>query len=431
MNDKVTNINLRSEMAKEVISSRPGNIERWSLAIFAVIVISLISALWFVKYPDTIEARASLTAANAPKEIIPRREGRLIKLFFHNNSFVNKGEVIGWIESTANHSDIIDLSCRVDSAIGLLTNGNQQDAAILFSKRFENLGETQNVYQQFVTAWQLFNDYMVNGYYAHKRSMLKSDIKALASSRQNILYQKDLALKDLELAGETFGMNTRLFEEKIISREEMRIEKSKLLGKQKTIPQLDAVLFSNETLQRDKQKEINQLEHEFSIQKITFLQALQSLKSTVDEWKRNYLLMSPVSGRLFFTVPLQEDQMLLPGKLMGFIIPEDSRIYVEAILPQANSGKLDTGLKVQLRFDAYPYQEFGFVDGTLSYISGIPSDSGFLANVRLNKGLTTSNSQPILYKSGLKAQAIIITKDMRLLERLYANAVKSVTNGNK
>jgi HlyD family secretion protein len=29
------------------------------------------------------------------------------------------------------------------------------------------------------------------------------------------------------------------------------------------------------------------------------------------------------------------------------------------------------------------------------------------------------------YKNGLKAQAVIITKDMRLLERLYYNIVKA------
>jgi len=79
---------------------------------------------------------------------------------------------------------------------------------------------------------------------------------------------------------------------------------------------------------------------------------------------------------------------------------------------------------VQLRFDAYPYQEFGFVSGRLSYISKIPSDSGFLANIELPEGLTTNYKMPLQYRNGLRAQALIITRDARLPERLYHSLIK-------
>jgi len=88
-------------------------------------------------------------------------------------------------------------------------------------------------------------------------------------------------------------------------------------------------------------------------------------------------------------------------------------------------------LKVQLRLTAYPYQEFGFVQGTLDYVSGIASDSGFLATIHLDNGLMTNNNQHILYKNGLKAHAIVITRDMRLLKRFYYNLVRSASVGAK
>lgn len=194
---------------------------------------------------------------------------------------------------------------------------------------------------------------------------------------------------------------------------------------------MEASLLSNETQKRDKLKELDQIEHDITQQQLTFQQALQSLKSVVDDWKKRFVLQSPVDGKVFFTIPLQENQFLQQGKLIGYINPNDTRFYAEANLPQNNFGKIDTGLQVQLRFDAYPYQEVGFVEGTLSYVSNVPSDSGFLANIRLNRGLSTNNNKSIPYKNGLKAQAIIITKNMRLLQRLWYNINKSTSVGTK
>jgi HlyD family secretion protein len=128
---------------------------------------------------------------------------------------------------------------------------------------------------------------------------------------------------------------------------------------------------------------------------------------------------------------LQENQFLKQGKLIGFITPDDSHFYAETYLPQNNLGKIDTGMKVQLRLAAYPYQECGFVQGTLNYVSNVPSDSGFLATIRLDNGLITTNNKSIFYRNGLKAQALVITKNMRLLDRLYYNIIKSTSSGDK
>ncbi len=81
------------------------------------------------------------------------------------------------------------------------------------------------------------------------------------------------------------------------------------------------------------------------------------------------------------------------GKLLGYEVPDNSKYYVETTLPQANFGKVDTGQQVQVRFDAYPYQEFGIINGRLNYIAKVPSDIGFLATVQLNNGLFYSEGR--------------------------------------
>ncbi|MFB6453875.1 HlyD family secretion protein [Chitinophaga sp. Hz27] len=421
----------RSEMTQEIISRKPGFVEKWALLIFMGILLALFGATWFIRYPDIVETRATLTAANAPKEIIARQEGRLVKLFLHNNEKVKKGEVFGWIECTGSHKELLALSERVDSSVALLNTAQGTTVSALFNKQFNNLGEIQQGYQAFITSLQLYNDYIVNGFFARRKEKLQIDIQSLERTNLILHKQIQLAEQDVKLAEETYKMNLQLSEEKVLSSEEFRQEKSKFVNKQMAIPQMETSLIANETQIRNKAEEISQLDHDMQQQQVVFQQAMLSLKSSIDEWKKKYVLQSPVDGKIVFVVPIQENQFMQPGKIIGYINPEDSHFYAEAYLPQSNFGKVDTGLKVQLRFDAYPYQELGFVEGTINYISNVGADSGFLATIRLDNGLMTNNRNPIPYRSGLKAQGIVITRNMRLLQRIGHSINRLASVGNK
>ena len=417
----------RSELAQEIVSHKSSFMEKWALLIFLSILLVLLLLTWLIKYPDIIEATATLTATNAPKEIVIRQEGRLVKLFIKNNEKVKKGDVFGWIEGTADHREVLALSQQIDSAIHLMNDEKPDNIPFIFNRHYSNLGEVQQAYREFTTTLQVFSDYMFNGFYSKRKAMLKSDIVSLENSKQKLQSQLQLTQQDLTLAEESYDMHKQLFDEKVISKSDFTTEKSKLTNKQMAVPQLESSMISNEMLKREKQKEIDQVDHDFSQQEILFLQGLQTLKSVMDDWKKKFLLQSPVEGKIYFIIPLQENQFLQQGKLIGFINPDDNHFYAESNLPQNNLGKIDTGQKVQLRLAAYPYQEFGFLQGTLNYVSDVASDSGFLATVRLDNGLITNNKRSILYKNGLKAQAIFITRDTRLLQRLYYNMIKSTS----
>ena len=91
------------------------------------------------------------------------------------------------------------------------------------------------------------------------------------------------------------------------------------------------------------------------------------------------------------------------------------------MLPQYNSGQVKTGQQVLLKFQAYPFEQFGKVTGTINHISTMPADSGFLARVVLPAGLTTNYNRQLAWQNGLLADAEIITDDLRLLQRFYNN----------
>ncbi|MCA6439657.1 MAG: hypothetical protein IM598_15835 [Chitinophagaceae bacterium] len=155
------------------------------------------------------------------------------------------------------------------------------------------------------------------------------------------------------------------------------------MSKQLIIPQINASLLNNETQQREKQKESNELEYSISQQKIIFQQALQTLQSLVNEWAKKYVL--EVLHQRKANVPRISTRKSISkgGKSLGFVIPPDTRYYAEVNLPQYNFGKINAGQMVQLRFDAYPYQEFGYVKERLDILLNLPLTVDFLLTYNL------------------------------------------------
>lgn len=420
------NFKLRSEETQEIISRKPGLFEKWALLIFFFIIVIVIVCASFISYPDIVEGNAVLTGKNAPKEIVLRQSGRLTGLFVENNRQVIASQVIGWIESAADPEEIMKLSAMLDKGTELLLNNKAEELSGLFTGRLEHLGELQGSYQTFVTAWQQFNDYLVNGYYSNRKRLLLNDILSLQHIKEKMMEERKLRISDNELAKNSFEMNERLFEEKVISKEEYRAAKSAYMAKLSAIPQLESGIISQENQVREKQKEIDQLDHDILQQKKLFEQALYTLKSGTEDWIIRFVIRSPVDGKLTFALPLQKNQFLEQGKLIGYVVPADPGYYAEIRLAQHNFGKVDTGMNVQLRFDAYPYQEVGFVQGRLDYISDMSVDSSFLGRVALPEGLLTTRKRNLQFKSGLKARALVITRDMTLLERIYYGITRSL-----
>ena len=256
--------------------------------------------------------------------------------------------------------------------------------------------------------------------------MLFKDIDNLKKLYNNLEEQKTLQQQDLALSQKTFDANESLKKDKVISEFDYRTEQSKLIGKKLTLPQIDAAIINNEAQQNDKQKEIGELENTIAQQKEIFQQALNTFKSQLDDWKKKYLLIAPIDGKVSFASFMQENQQLQTGQTVCFINPENSEYFAQIFIPQTNFGKVAVGQKVLLKFNSYPYQEYGYVNGKVDFISHIPTDSGYLARIDFSNGLITTYNKQVQYRDGLTADAEIITKDLRLLERFYYDLVKQI-----
>ena len=418
--EAVDSVNI-SDPFQEIISNRPGFLIRFGIMFLLLILVSLIVASWFVKAPDIVFAKAKLKSINAPKRVIVIVNGKLVKLFAKEGEYVKKGKVLGFVESTANHEEVISLVKQTD-LLQLRISKSEGNLAIDLAG-FKNLGELQQSYQSFINSYQVFRQYLPDGFYYRQMKLLLNDLVNYKKAHAILLKQQALFEQDLDLTESTFKANETLKADRVISEFNFRSEKSKLISKKIEVSQISTELLNNEMQQNEKIKEIQLLENTIAQQQTIFSQSVNTLKSQIEDWQKKYLLVSPVDGKVAFAEFFQENQQLQSNQVICFVNPLNSAYFAEVLITQTNLGKVEVNQDVNLKFPSYPYQEYGELRGKIEFISDINTDSGYLARVRLSDGLKTTFSKKIQFREGLIAGAEVVTKDMRLLQRLYLNTI--------
>ncbi|MBX9785114.1 MAG: HlyD family secretion protein [Chitinophagaceae bacterium] len=416
---------------EQIISARPPLFVRWGTMYFLLLLSALAIVCWFIQYPDLVSAKARLNSINAPKEVVTKTEGKLQSLFIKNGDSVAAGTVLGYMESVAKPTAVFQIKRQTDTIASLISENSTNEIVNYFpdyarQQYLNELGELQQPFQTFMQSFISFRDYISNGFYLRKRTMLQTDMGNIQRLLVILNEQKELLQEDVQLSNETLSANETLLKEKVISPLDYRNEKSKLIARQLTLPQIKSSIVTNESQQNEKRKEIAELENQVLIQKNNFIQALQTFNNQLQQWELKYILKAPVSGKVFYTSFFQENQQVKNGQLLFYVQPGNSSCFAEMLIPQYNFGKIKKGQEVFLKFQAYPYEQFGSVTGKIEFISETPSDSGFLAKVILSNGLVTNYQKSLQFKSGLLAQADIVTDNMRLLERFYYNIIKQL-----
>lgn len=154
---------------------------------------------------------------------------------------------------------------------------------------------------------------------------------------------------------------------------------------------------------------------------------------------KEYVLLKPVwAHRIIFPVLAGVICLILvvmniihyPQTVNAHVIftginPAGNVLSVEIDVPEGNIYQLDEAQPIQLWIADYPYARFGTLTGSLKYISGITIDNNIKAQIYLPQGLRTSGRYPIDFRRGLKADALIVIRDMRLIQRIFSSPARA------
>ena len=418
----------QDEALAALLSHRPPWIVRWGTIIFLILIMALGAIAWFIRYPDKVSTRGQLLATNGPQALVARRDGRLTLLLQAEGAQVQAGTLIAVLESTTDYKTVVAHRYLADSLYAAMAAQQAFSPAIcrrLLSQTGSHLGELEAEYQLFKNALLQYWQYLPGQFYTNHKNDLHKDWQLLRQQDSLIAAQQLLAEEDMLLADQNFAAQSTLANQKIIAPLEWGAEKSKWLGKKMILPQYRASKLSNAAQQLEKQKELAALNNDLALEPFKFRQALEKWIAAIAAWEQQYLFYAPCSGTVAYTRFVNESRYMQAGHVLATVQPDHSRYFIETNLPQSNFGKLALGQQALLRFDAWPYEEFGMVNAQLEKIKPVPSDSGYLAVLSLPQGLVTHKGIALPYKEGLHTSVEIITQDRRLLSRLLAGVVKA------
>ena len=399
---------------------------KWGMTWLFVVGIALFTLTYFMRWPEVVKASAVLTSSESPKAMIPKIQGKINGLFFANGQEVSQGDLLITIGNTADQTEVSQLLTLIDLVDTLYQYRVEEVADIpLDYFQLSNLGELQQSYEQFSRSFSELKFALSDEYLQSKLSLIYQRASSLRKMNVNLRLQRNTMYTDYENAVARYEKENLLYEKGSITGYELKDYEGVMLNKRLSFQNTKNAIIQNEGQQQDLLEQKIQLTQSIEQQKNNFVQAFKTLKSTCGQWQANYEIRSPIDGLVSVPSGTEVDAVVSPQAPAMYILPIGADAIVQIRLSQNNLQAIDTGKEVRIRLTAYPYEDFGVLEGSILRIADIPTEGEYEAIVKLNKCLNTSFDKKIDFINGLSGEAEVILDDERLMIRLFRKLLKS------
>ncbi len=416
---------------QQILGDPPRRLLRWGNTFIFIGIMVVLALGWLVKYPDVVSAKVILTTEVPPIRVFAETSGKLSIFRFNNNDKVEKGEILAILDNPANWKDVQVL----DSFLLGLQNviSDPQEIEKIEIPRNLQLGNLQNNYAVFSKNVDEHLFFLKNNNTASRVKNLKQQIKKLERLEQSLKKQIETVKEVVRLSQREIDRNIEL--KKIGGVTETEIEKAETetLRNKRQVEALDNEIINNRLqiertrmqILENKQNYVdNQSSGLFLIQ-----EEIQKIQSEIDNWEKAFLIKAPISGQISLTKFRSDQQFINRNELLLTIVPETpSQIIAKGTLPLFGSGKVKSGMRANIRLDAYPYQEFGSIQSKVNHVSLVPEGEGFLVELSVPQPLVTSYEQNITFQQEMQGRVNIITENRRILERVFDRILSIIRN---
>ncbi|AOY78573.1 HlyD family efflux transporter periplasmic adaptor subunit [Moorena producens JHB] len=174
--------------------------------------------------------------------------------------------------------------------------------------------------------------------------------------------------------------------------------------------------------QLETKQKLQQLEIELTQLNAKIAENRNLLTSAKARLKQKFLY-APVDGVVSSLNVANIGEVFQPGQTIAEVAPQDAPLVLSASLPNQEAGFIKEGMPVQIKLDAYPYQEYGIIKGKVTSLSADAKTdqqfgSVYEVEVSLNRDYVTEDDQMIRFKAGQTAKADIIIRRRRIVDFL-------------
>jgi hemolysin D len=201
------------------------------------------------------------------------------------------------------------------------------------------------------------------------------------------------------------------------------------------------ILRDGELSISDKTKQVKELQSQI-IDAQSEAGQTQNLIKSLQYQRQQRVLYAPASGTLFQLLILHPGAVVQPGQTIAQIAPKTARLVLRARMDNKQTGFLKVGLPAKVKFDAYPFQDYGILPGRISWISptsslpaptGSPTATGAVASsfeveIELAQPFIQAQGKAIALRAGQTATAEIIIRQRRVMD-LFLDPFRKLRKG--
>ncbi|MGK7953741.1 MAG: HlyD family efflux transporter periplasmic adaptor subunit, partial [Crocosphaera sp.] len=182
-------------------------------------------------------------------------------------------------------------------------------------------------------------------------------------------------------------------------------------------------------------EQINNIERDITTLKSDIKQTKSQIESLEYQLSQR-VVKAPIEGTVFDLPIDAEGAVVQPGKRILEIAPQGTNLILKAQMATAESGSVSQGMPVKMKFDAYPFQDFGIIEGTLVEVSPttteIETPDGktlvYDLTIELDKTCVPTPDECIKLRPGDTAKAEVIIRQRRIID-FVLDPFKKLQNG--
>ncbi|MGA2406206.1 MAG: hypothetical protein ABSF81_05585 [Bacteroidales bacterium] len=408
---------LYSDPVKEIMGKPPRKILRWGTTIMFLLFVLFILFAWLIRYPDTIPAPIEITTTNPPVTLVTKITGRINTFFVKEREKVAAGQLVAMMETTASMHEIELLKQTID------TINKPELLSYQLLPQFSELGELQGYYGSFLKNLSDLNNYIKNDFYGNKIASLSDEINEIQDYISRLTIKEKLYSENQKLEAKKYKRDSSLFIDKVIPESEIENFRQSLLRVNIELQQV-RLDHSSKSIEMTEKRQLLQ---DYRITRIDEREKLVSvlnesflnLKAQINSWENTYLLISPIEGIVSFTKFWSANQSVVKDESVVSIVPLETGSFLGRInLKMERSGKVKTGLQVNIKLSGYPYMEYGIVRGIVKSKSLVPAGDAYVIDIELPEGLKTLYGIKLDFTQNMQGTAEIVTEDTRLLQKI-------------
>jgi len=416
-----------SHEISDILARPPRKLVANGTVIALVSFLMIIGLMWYISYPDQVDGRLSMTTTIPPMSVVSNTSG-YVTLKKQEGDFVIKGEEVGYINDPEN-ANVTHITALEQMVNGFMEYEVDNYLSYINVDTFE-VGEVQQYLDEFnetISSFKLQVNSKTND------TKINSINKDINNKRRSIEYldveikqwkekyriandiEKKAAVKKYQEDNDLEAYNEFL--------EELKGKEVELSRLQSNRAKLQAEIDSGKSNilnERLRGSDSNK----YKLQDIQ--SKLNALDNALTRWRGKYYLTAPADGKITYFDEQLRDQLVRKGEEVMAVVPADTEqdIIGKIELPLIGSGKVESGQRVLIKFDTYPFLEYGAVEGKVKTKALLPTPEKevYILTVELPNGLITSRGDTIAFRQNMLADAEIITEEARLIERVFGAA---------